>query len=448
MNTPGYSFRGYKHRSAFTCPPAAPRGGPVPATFGHAPPLFNLAGATINWQVLWLIVKSELSRRGYALSTARVYHHILRAFVSFLKRHYRSIRPSRVTPEIMTRFIHSLPDAASWSWISLNISTLRTIFDKFGGLAVTETLLTPKRPHRLPEILNRTEAEQLIAAAPTLRDQLLIALMYRCGLKVGEACALKWQDVDIKRRAIRVQYRRGAKQRLVRIPDEFADLLALGIARCACDEYVFQGKRQETHLSTRMAEIIVGKTARQAGMEIPVTCMTLRHSGAVAALRAGMNIVEIQHMLGHDSIKTTLLYERFRLPLLKASLLAGMRLDLLTGETDRAPAADMQHADGHPHAGEPQPAQRELPAVAEPSRSTPNACGALAKAQAHNERRSFIQAAGQAPFPADKTSRARQFYSLLKLHLGNRFLTLRNSAQGRRHAGDPPCHTGPPSPRA
>ena len=66
----------------------------------------------------------------------------------------------------------------------MHVSVLRTSFDKLGGLRTTAALRTPKRPEPLRDILSADEVARLIEAAPTLRDRLLIGLLYGCGLKV------------------------------------------------------------------------------------------------------------------------------------------------------------------------------------------------------------------------------------------------------------------------
>ncbi len=78
----------------------------------------------------------------------------------------------------------------------MNIPVLRSVFDKLGGLSIACHFVTPKRPLPLPEILSSNEVRRVLAAAPSTRNQLLLGLLYGCGLKVSEACRLKWADVD------------------------------------------------------------------------------------------------------------------------------------------------------------------------------------------------------------------------------------------------------------
>ena len=94
----------------------------------------------------------------------------------------------------------------------MNISVLRTVFDKLGGQELMEGIRTPKRGWQLPVILSESEVAQVLGAAPTLRDQLLLGLMYGCLLKVGEACSLRWGDFDVAAGAVRVRGVRGARE--------------------------------------------------------------------------------------------------------------------------------------------------------------------------------------------------------------------------------------------
>ena len=297
------------HRERY--PNARPRFSGPSEYIGAAPPILDLRSTTMDLASYWQVVKHELIGLGYTLATARMYHRVLCALADyFRKRHHQHFKPSRVAAGTVRDFIHSLADKRhSWSWIACNISALRTMFDKFGGLSVTKELVTPKRPSRLPEILSDTEAERLLASAPSLRDQLLLELMYRCGLKVGEACALRWQDINIQDRVLRVESARGAVSRLIPIPAQLSEVLALVHSRCPAEDHLFRGKRLGEHLSPRMAHIVLANALQGSRINKPVTCMTLRHTFAVNSLRAGMNICRLWDILGHFSIETTMLYK-------------------------------------------------------------------------------------------------------------------------------------------
>jgi len=107
---------------------------------------------------------------------------------------------------------------ASSSWVSIHLSALRTVFDKMCGLNCTLGLMTPRRPKRLPVVLSTDEVSRLLQAAPSLRDKLLLGLMYATGLRVSEVVRLRWHDIDFDRRAIRVWQGKGRKDRDVMLP--------------------------------------------------------------------------------------------------------------------------------------------------------------------------------------------------------------------------------------
>lgn len=380
--------------------PRARRAGPSDY-IGKAPPIINLQRATLDWGPYWIAVKHELARLGYAFGTARMYHRILCAFGTHIKRHHhRFARPGRVTADMVRSFVHSLTDRqSSWSWISSNISALRTMFDKFGGLSVTDDLVTPKRPARLPHILSESEAERLIAAARSLRDQLLLGLMYRCGLKVGEVCALRWCDVHLSQSAIRIAYARNTMARAVPIPEQFRDLLQAGLEQCPKADYIFRGKRAGEHLSPRMVHLILARALAGADIPKPVTCMTLRHSFAVAALRGGMNIRQLQEYLGHASIETTMLYEHCTPPADIPNPLTAINPASLPSSSSPPIVAQASRL-CPPLEGEPAVSLSPVPNLPPPSPSA-------------------------LPFPSDQASLAGQFHGTFRLGLRNAFLAVR-----------------------
>jgi hypothetical protein len=104
------------------------------------------------------------------------------------------------------------------------------------------------------------------------------------------------------------------RERRVRLPQELLPLSREGARRCAPDAFVFAGNRAGEHLTTRMAERIVRRTARGVGLASGVSSLTLRHTYAVDCLEAGATVREVQAALGHAHVETTLRYERCRLP--------------------------------------------------------------------------------------------------------------------------------------
>jgi len=241
----------------------------------------------------------------------------LRAFRAFAaSRPVQLIhRPASVTCETVEAFIHEVNrDGASWSWVASNIAVLRGVFDKLAGLRLTIRLCTPKRPWRLPDILAPGEIARLIQAANTVRDRLIVGLLYGCGIKVGELCALRWQDINTGRRLLTVRFARATRTREVPIPDALQVILEAGVRQCPAGDHVFPGALAGKPITARLIERVVRGLADAAGIGKKVTCMTLRHSYAVDCLRGDMSVRQLQQLLGHRSLFTTMGYCRYILP--------------------------------------------------------------------------------------------------------------------------------------
>jgi len=273
-------------------------------------PVISLAESRAPWPRVWHIVHGELCRRGYSRGTRCLYRQVLRTF-----SHHANVPPNRVTTAHIKSCLYTLnAKRCTWSWIGINISMLRTILDKLGGLRVTLTSVTPRRPFRLPHTLSPANARCALTAGTTLRNQLLLGFLYGCGLKVSEACGLRWRDVNAEKGTVRVIFDRNSRQRQVRLPNDLLPILKEGGARCPADSFIFPGRAPHRPLAARTAEAIVRQAATDAGLGARVTGMTLRHSYALHSLEAGANIRELQEALGHARVETTLIYQKLLVP--------------------------------------------------------------------------------------------------------------------------------------
>ncbi len=272
--------------------------------------VLSLTSDDLSWGRFWQIISDVLMRHGYGDGSRQLYRSVMRKFYRFSCQ-----TPAQTNSAIIDDYVNSLVEQdASWNWIAMNISVLRTVFDKLAGQSLTCHLCTPKRPEHLPDVLSPAEVRRILAAAPSTRDQLLLGLMYGCGLKVGEACRLTWTDVDTEHWALTARATNGTRSRALDIPPDLRPVLTMGKSRCESSDFIFQGRFAGTHLSTRMAELIVRKAAESTDSLKTVTCMTLRHSFAVHSLENGVSARALQEALGHLSIDTTLRYQDCILP--------------------------------------------------------------------------------------------------------------------------------------
>jgi site-specific recombinase XerD len=160
---------------------------------------------------------------------------------------------------------------------------------------------SPKVPAKLPHFLAVDEVIAVLKSAKTSDfDYALILLLYGGGLRVSEACGLRWNQVNLKTGVI-IFSGKGRKERVVALPPPAAKALRKLSQET---EYIF-GKAP---LSTRKAYEIVRTQGKKAGLLKPLHPHALRHSYATHMLSSGTDLRTLQELLGHSTLQATQKY--------------------------------------------------------------------------------------------------------------------------------------------
>ncbi len=165
----------------------------------------------------------------------------------------------------------------------------------------------PRKDRKLPEILSKNDVYNIISATENIKHKAALALLYACGLRIGELINLKLIDIDSKRMCIKISNAKGAKDRIVPLPINVLNLLRRYYKVYLPKTYLFNGidGGKYTAISVRN---VLKRSTRHAGLRKNVTPHMLRHSYATHMLENGTDIRYIQAILGHNSIKTTEIY--------------------------------------------------------------------------------------------------------------------------------------------
>ena len=144
-----------------------------------------------------------------------------------------------------------------------------------------------------------------------LRDKMLFSLMYACGLRVSEVVSLRWEDVHLNERFVRI-IGKGDKERIVPFYHGISSLF-----QKYRREYWEKFAKQTNHvfvslrgnaMTTRAVQMLMQKHADAIGMGMNVHPHMLRHSFATHLLDNGADIRIVQELLGHSSLSTTQIY--------------------------------------------------------------------------------------------------------------------------------------------
>lgn len=181
-----------------------------------------------------------------------------------------------------------------------------------------QSVLTPKLPKNLPQVLSHIEIEQMMkqidfSKISGERDKTIIMLMYGSGLRVSELVSLSLSDMYLEEGFIKV-LGKGDKERLVPIGSK--TIKQLGFYFLYYRNVVAnQNSNNRIILNQKGASIsrvtvfkVLKDLALKAKINKNISPHTLRHSFATVLIEAGADLRAVQQMLGHENITTTEIY--------------------------------------------------------------------------------------------------------------------------------------------
>jgi len=170
----------------------------------------------------------------------------------------------------------------------------------------TEDIPRPKRERPLPKVISEGEFLSMVSVTKNHKHRLILMLLYGCGLRRGELCRLRVEDVDFDREMIFVKGK-GNKYRAVNPGNKLLALIGKYIKSYLPEYYLIEGVNSLPYSGTSVG-MIVRSAAKKAGIRRRVHAHMLRHSYATHHMERGIELRLIQETLGHASSKTTEIY--------------------------------------------------------------------------------------------------------------------------------------------
>ncbi|MCH9811350.1 tyrosine-type recombinase/integrase [bacterium] len=245
-----------------------------------------------------------IAEKGLSANTAKAYLNDLRSYEKWMKCQVVDLDQEAL--EDFLAFLRKKGDAESS--ISRRVCSLKMYFIYLSivGESKKEVFFESlKAVSLLPAVLTEKEVESLLKEEATGYFSIALELIYACGLRVSEVCALN--IVDIGKDTLLVRGK-GGKERVVPVASRTKERL---------DAYLNLEKREKEQMEPlfvnykgqRMTRqevwVEIKKAAKKAGIEKNVSPHTLRHSYATHMLERGADLRVIQELLGHSSITTT-----------------------------------------------------------------------------------------------------------------------------------------------
>lgn len=247
----------------------------------------------------------DLRLRNYSPRTIEAYVSAVARFA----RHFRR-SPDQLGAEQVRDFqLHLLERKASWSAFNQIVCGLRFFYRV--TLGRTEELpLIPygKIPRKLPDVLSPEEVLRLLDAAAPGRERVRLQMIYACGLRLGELLNLQVGDIDSARMVVHIRQGKGAKDRFVPLSARLLAELRTYWRQYRPRTWLFPGATPDRPLNHSSLQRRFPQLLAKAKLRKHVTPHTLRHSYATHLLEAGVDVVTVQRLLGHNDLQTTARY--------------------------------------------------------------------------------------------------------------------------------------------
>ena len=230
--------------------------------------------------------------------------------------------PAGVDRKVLRRYVSYLATRGyARRTVARKAAALRRYFGwlrRVGSVTVDPSagLSAPSGSGRLPRVLREEELAQLLDDPPPgvdadppairLRDDAVLEILYGSGLRVGELCGLRPEDVVADTQQIRV-WGKGSKQRQVPLSDPAAKALEAWVRHgrdgLVTDQTpvdaVFLNRRGRRLTPRDVRRIIDRRSAS------PTHPHALRHTYATHLLDGGADLRAVQELLGHSDLATT-----------------------------------------------------------------------------------------------------------------------------------------------
>lgn len=147
----------------------------------------------------------------------------------------------------------------------------------------------------------------MLDACENIKHKAILTTIYSCGLRLSELVNLQIKDIDSMQMTVTIRQGKGNRDRVVVLSEKLLFLLRDYFVEHKPQEYLFEGKSGGKY-SERSVQQVLKQTLTKANINKEGSVHTLRHSYATHLIEQGTDIRFVQELLGHKSIKTTLIY--------------------------------------------------------------------------------------------------------------------------------------------
>ncbi|MCL2416569.1 MAG: tyrosine-type recombinase/integrase [Bacteroidales bacterium] len=273
------------------------------------------------------------SEKRYSKRTFEIYRDNLQQFEAFLKSAYDTVDFNTVkTPQIRTWLAELKDDGLSETTINGKLTALKSFYRyqlKHEKIKTNPTLgiVRLKQKKRLPIYVQERQIQNLLSETydqgdfESVRNRIVIELLYAAGLRLSELVNLKNQDINHDQKTVRI-FGKGSKERIIPLT-ETVSLLLLSYQELKMatlpqfNEYLLVNLKNQPLKRHKVYKIV-----QDFLMQTPIDKRSphvLRHTFATHLLNNGADLNAVKELLGHSSLAATQVYTHNSIEKLKQS---------------------------------------------------------------------------------------------------------------------------------
>lgn len=257
----------------------------------------------------------DLKLNGKSTRTQQSYCRAVRKFAEYLHH-----SPEQATEDQLRDYLLFLVDSKKWKGSTVNVAqqALKLFFRitcprDWSTLKLTRVQVEQK----LPVVLSIGEVHTLLKLIEKPSMRCYFTVVYALGLRLQESLNLQVADIDSKRMLVHVHRGKGAKDRLVPLPQSTLEDLRRYWATHRNPVWIFPAEGRNHRLAPTadrpMSESSVQDVIKTVLDQLNwgnrgISTHTLRHCYATHLLEAGINLKLIQKYLGHKHLTSTMIY--------------------------------------------------------------------------------------------------------------------------------------------
>lgn len=266
------------------------------------------AGSQFNENQLTALnsLEAQLMLKRYSFKTIKNYKH---SFIAFMQYHHSSEINLLTEADIRAYMLHLIHhNNISLSTQNCVINAIKFYYEKVQlrhRFFVMD--LRPKKEHALPEVLSENEVIRLFTAIQNEKHKTILMMIYSAGLRLNEVINLRKADIHFDSKTVHIKGAKGKKDRISILSEKMVQQISKYYQLYQPDYWLFHGQDGGRY-SERSVQKILRNAVEAAKVNPYCTVHTLRHSFATHLLERGIDLRQIQVLLGHNSVKTTEIY--------------------------------------------------------------------------------------------------------------------------------------------